>query len=256
MVICSALLLVGLPHGTLDINLLTRYLTQRKKAATVLVFIYLSLAVAMFVAWATVPIIALVMFLIISVVHFAEDWAEGDNSFFAIGTATALLTLPTLLHLDLMRVLFVDLTGRAAAAQIAAVMLLLAPIALSAALAGLISEYRARRLDTVVTSVTTLSAMLFLPPLLGFALYFCIFHSPRHLVGGLREFQAEAPQLVKRAVVPLTLAAFGIAALVYGALQRGTLGAHAVSAAFVTLSILTVPHMLVPKIFARLTGLR
>jgi hypothetical protein len=55
-------------------------------------------------------------------------------------------------------------------------------------------------------------------------------------------------------VVPLTLAAGGIALVLFGLEIRAALPDRIMAASFMTLSILTVPHMLVPLIVAVLAG--
>ncbi|MFZ4690169.1 MAG: Brp/Blh family beta-carotene 15,15'-dioxygenase, partial [Polymorphobacter sp.] len=95
-----------------------------------------------------------------------------------------------------------------------------------------------------------LAAMLLLPPVLGFALFFCLVHSPmqfRQHAGrlGLRGFQQWGG-----IVVPLSLAGLGIAAAVFIENDDASIPANLFATSFMTLSILTVPHMLMPRITA------
>ena len=57
-------------------------------------------------------------------------------------------------------------------------------------------------------------------------------------------------------VVPLSLAAGLLAALLFGVQMRTEIADRIMAASFMTLSILTVPHMLVPLLINRLVGRR
>lgn len=99
--------------------------------------------------------------------------------------------------------------------------------------------------------------MLLLPPVPGFALFFCLIHSPmqfRQHAGflGLRGLQQWGG-----IVVPLSLAGLGIATAVSIENGDASIPANLFATSFMTPSILTVPHMLIPRIaalFSRNTG--
>ena len=245
---CVAILLFGLPHGTLDLEIIKREQRADGLGMSALLMIYLGLAAVMFMLWQSFPVTALATFVVIAVIHFSEDWQDLQSPFLAHGMAIALLTAPALLHLTQLEQVFVTVTGHNDAALIANLMLLLAPISMAVASVSLLALWRAGLPQQAMVGVLILIGMVVLPPVVGFALFFCLHHSPRHLRVALKRI-AYAP--IWRRVVPLlTLAALGLAAILFAGEGRADLSDQFVAASFMTLSMLTVPHMLVPVIVA------
>ncbi len=92
---CALLLVVGLPHGALDIAAL-----RSAKSATQLAAVgaYLAAATTMFAVWMVSPLAGLAAFYAVAIVHFADDWDQADQSFFGHAIAVALLSAPAVLH--------------------------------------------------------------------------------------------------------------------------------------------------------------
>ena len=246
MVACAAILVFGLPHGALDLEIIKRERGTGRLGMGALLFLYLGLAATMAAMWHFAPLGALATFLLIAVIHFAEDWQELGSAFLAQGVAIALLTAPSFLHLVELEQLFEALSGRADAAIIANLMLLLAPMSLGVAGIAFWAMWRAGFRHKAMIGVLMLAGMTLLPPVVGFALFFCLFHSPLHLKEALGRVDW-SPQA--RWIVPLlTFAALGIASLLFAGEVRADLPAQFVAASFMTLSLLTVPHMIVPAI--------
>ncbi len=245
---CFALLLVGLPHGTLDLELIKR---GGGRVSTPVLLLYLSLAAAMYALWRVAPLAALVAFLLTAALHFAEDWREVDQPFLAQGAAVALLTAPALAHHAELAALFVALSGAERAAVIADVMLMLAPVGLAVAAVAAARLWATGRRPQAIVTAAALGAMVALPPVIGFALFFCVHHSPRHLREAWGSLARAGPGRYASVVGGLTVAAFGIAAGLFALEARADVAAQVVAASFMTLSILTVPHMAVPAILAR-----
>ena len=250
---CLALLVFGLPHGTLDLELIRARLAGPWTGMVVLVLIYLGLAAAMYLVWRIAPVMALVAFLAIAVVHFSEDWDGAGPGLLRASPALALLAAPALLHHDALAAIFIALTGRSAAAAVADLLLLLAPMATGVALVAVTSLWQVGRRDQAAGAAAAVTGMVLLPPIVGFALYFCLFHSPRHFSDSVRALGRSGLAGWGRVVIPLTLAAGGIALLVFGAGIPAALPDRVMAASFMTLSILTVPHMLAPLVIRALT---
>ena len=248
IVACAAMLLFGLPHGTLDLEVLKTQLRAGSPRMAAVLLLYLVLAGGTYLLWQAAPVAALALFLVTAVVHFAEDWNDAGSAFFAQGLSVALLSAPALLHLADMKSLFVALSGRPEGAVLGDVMLLLAPVSLAVAAVALLAFWQTGRRDRAGVGIAVLVGMVLLPPAVGFASFFCLYHSPRHFRAALAGLSVDQFRRRWRYVVPLTLAAFGIAAWLFVGEARGGISAQAVAASFMTLSILTVPHMLVPEI--------
>jgi Brp/Blh family beta-carotene 15,15'-monooxygenase len=253
---CGAILLFGLPHGTLDIELLRGGARARSLPRPVLIMLYLALAGTTGLIWVASPIMALTCFLAVAVVHFAEDWRAGTTPLFAHAMALATLTSPALLHRDAVMALFETLTGEAEGAMLAQLLLLVAPVALLAGCVGCADLWRTGHATLAASGAIALGALLLLPPLIGFAIYFCLLHSPAHLrsnirlASGLSGGRRQAKRKIALIIASLTLAALGITALLFTLQPALNAGDDLMNATFMTLSILTVPHMLMPIMVA------
>lgn len=253
---CAAILLFGLPHGTLDLEIIAaehRAGGARMMGVTAL---YLALAAATYLLWQAASVAALAAFLAVAAIHFAEDWDDADSAFLAQGVGIALLAAPTLLHGAEVRSLFVALAGREQAALLADLLLMLAPVSLGVAAVCAFTYWGSGRRDRAASALAALAALALLPPAAGFALFFCLLHSPRHLRAGLALLPSHVRARPWRVILPLTAAALGLAWLLFGSEARAGLPAQAVAACFMTLSILTVPHMAAPPLLARLFARR
>jgi beta-carotene 15,15'-dioxygenase len=250
MITCAAILLFGLPHGTFDLALIGKAHAERKTLSVVA--LYLGCAVFMLALWQLTPALALLVFLGLSIVHFAEDWADHLPPFFAHGISTALLTAPALMHRDKLGQLFSLLIGEGSSVLMAALAVSVAPVSLAiAAVAVIVLWCDGHRSRAVATSLALLT-MITLPPLIGFALFFCLMHSPAQFASAREALGWQRPAQWAGVVVPLTSAALGIAALIFATLAAANVTAAMIVTAFVTLSILTLPHMAVPLILDRI----
>ena len=241
---CAFILVFGLPHGALDLEIVKRERRTGRFAMVALLLCYLGLAGAMAAIWQLAPVIALAIFLIVAIVHFAEDWPELGSKFLAQGMAIALLSAPTLFHMAELRLLFVALSGHSDAALVADFLLLLAPTSLAVASVAVSTLWRTGSHAQAAAAALTIAGMVLLPPVIGFALFFCLYHSPRHLGAALA--RVAWARSARRVILPITLAALGIAVALFAGEARADLSAQVVAASFMTLSLLTVPHMLIP----------
>jgi Brp/Blh family beta-carotene 15,15'-monooxygenase len=251
-----ALLIFGLPHGTFDLALLRQASAEgfRTRSGVVAVALYLGCAAGMYLVWQLEPLVALAAFLLMAVAHFAEDWEACGSRVFAFGIAAALVSAPALLHMERLGSLFVALAADPGAAVLAHILQLVAPAALAMALFGLGLLWRRGRRSEAISAGCALAALLLLPPVLGFALFFCLVHSPMQFRAhagalGLQGFRQWA-----RIVVPLSLAGLGIAAGVFALSRSPSIATGLFASSFMTLSILTVPHMLVPPLLRQLAA--
>ena len=247
---CLMLLVFGLPHGTLDLH---RIRDQARGPATgliVLLAVYLGLALAMFAVWRFAPVLALAIFIVVAVIHFSEDWTGTGSGLLEKGLALGLLAAPTLLSRPELDGLFIALTGRTDAAVVTDFLTLVLPTALVVAVVALGTLWSAGHRQRAAAGALALTGMIVLPPVIGFALYFCLFHSPSHLGESLRAVARTRRHVWVRIILPMTAAAGVIAAGLYGLELRADAASRLVAASFMTLSILTMPHMLAPFVIA------
>lgn len=241
--LCAFILAAGLPHGGLDLGLLARVAPQRWPRAHLLAG-YLAWFGAMWLVWRLSPPAALVVFFIVSAVHFAEDWAIGGQDLPGLGMGAATILAPVLLHRGELSAIFETLGLGAGAAPAADALLLIAPVAMMAALAAIWRLATLAQWRQAAGAILTLLAMVLLPPLLGFALYFGLWHSPHHLRSNMRDYGANADGAWQISV--MTAAALGVAGVVCLLSGKALLSGGDIVATFETLSCLAVPHMVMP----------
>lgn len=252
-ILSCALLIAGLPHGSFDLALLRRAGAAGSgiQSTVTLVALYVACAAAMYLVWRIAPALALAAFLAMAIAHFAEDWEDCGSSFVATGIAAGIVSAPSVLHGESLRGLFVALTGDSDAAVLADMLLLIAPASIAIAVLGIGLLWQASRGRLAVSAGCGLVAMLLLPPVWGFALFFCLVHSPL-------QFRSHADALGLRGfgqwrgiVVPISLGGLGVAVAIFVLNGGGLIAAGVFASSFMTLSVLTVPHMLVPMIAGR-----
>lgn len=247
------LLVVGVPHGSFDLALLRR--AGATGSTAYLVLVYVGCAAAMYTIWQIAPTLALATFLFMAVVHFAEDWADCGSRFIATGIAAAIVAAPALLHGTRLGELFVVLTDDTGAAMLADVLLLVGPVAIAIAVLGIGLLWQAGCRDRAISAGCGLAAMLLLPPVPGFALFFCLVHSPMQFRGHAHTLGLRGFRNWRGIVVPISLGGLTVAGIIYVLNNGVSITASVFAVSFMTLSVLTVPHMLVPVLVNRLQGL-
>ena len=86
--------LVGLPHGALDPLVATRYgLIRDLRSTAWFLAIYTSIVGLVIGFWLLLPIVALLLFLLISAIHFGRDW-KYKISFGGFGYGAFVMGLP------------------------------------------------------------------------------------------------------------------------------------------------------------------
>lgn len=127
-------------------------------------------------------------------------------------------------------------------------LLLVAPTMLLLAIAGVAMLWHIGRRPLALSAACALLAMLVLPPVMGFALFFCLVHSPI-------QFRSHATALGLRGidqwggtVIPLSLGGLGIAVAIFALGSGQSLPDGIFASSFMALSVLTAPHMAVPMI--------
>jgi Brp/Blh family beta-carotene 15,15'-monooxygenase len=258
--------LLGVPHGALDYRAGRQSLQPRTGSWWWLVFgaLYVSAALAVLAAWAVAPLLTLIAFLALSAVHFGSDdpaWRPTMSGAAAplerLGVGALPIVVPCLAWPTEVALVFnwllpafspVPLAGLVTASWGVAVVI--GPVVLvrvARLLRAQDSESRLAALEPLALVALCIAA----PPLVAFAVYFCGWHSVRHVlelsyrplgngaVPGLGGFARAAAPLTALTLVGAAIAAFWIAG---SATQLGEVIAPVV---FIGLSALTLPHMVV-----------
>ena len=262
MIALVAIVVIGLPHGAFD-GAVALALGYGKTLKSMLGFIlgYIGIATSVVAFWLIFSDVALILFLIISILHFgigdsqSGKWVTRTTQTIAHGGLVVVGI--SILHRSEVEPIFVHLVGNET--ELLWQFLDMASFGLIAILimylvqAFLLPSLRIRFFELVGLGL----AYYFLPPLVGFALYFCAVHSVRHL---------------RYTWVKLRLRAYGVRALVLLAClftvtswmagisifwqmpTAETIDGTILRVIFIGLAALTVPHMLlVDGIFRRVS---
>lgn len=251
LILAPAVALLGLPHGALDLPMAETIWPLRGWRARALFFAaYLSLAGCVGLMWWIAPAVALSAFLAYSAVHFSADWQE-DGTLWQVSGGLSAVGAPALFHGADVTDLFAALGPVASAGAIAQGTALAGIVGAGCALAALVSLRNGRDRAPVLEVGAIWLGAAFLPPLLYFAAYFCLLHSPRHLTGTLAVLPDRGRALRGAAaimVVSLGGAALGLGLLIFA--SAGDATTSLLQVVFIGLAALTVPHMLLVERFS------
>ena len=238
------LLVAGLPHGALDVELLTNWADDPAHiSVTSSVIAYICLALSVTLLWWLLPTAALVGLLLMSAYHFGGDWPGLEHVGERVVVGAALLSAPALAHQTSVTFIFSWLIPNEAVSAVAGVMNSLSlPLLLGAA--GVVCFRWQKSRPQCEEIIVVAFAATILPPLTFFVIYFCALHSMRHLADArLTLSNVRSSALVFRGA---PYAATAMACCLAGSVffLGIPLGAAFLSSVFVGLAALTLPHML------------
>lgn len=245
-VLLAGVTLVGMPHGAFDHLVAARVLRPWLGTGWWAPFLagYVALAGLVWIGWILVPALTLMGFLTLSVLHFGLGDADGNRVGIAgvIARGAMPILLPVALHPAAVAPVFAAL----ASSHVAVVLPMLIGarwLILPWGLLIVVWTGAATAWERAEAAVTC-AAFALLPPLLAFALYFCVCHSLRHLL----RLGAMLDPYDARAAWFGVLRTAGPAALLCAVCATG-LAVQGVETAIVPLfrilAALTLPHMAV-----------
>jgi len=223
----------------------------------VFAFGYLLLVGATLVAWQVAPTLTLVAFLLYSSWHFGTEQdierltLGGAISGFACGALP--ISAACYWHPDEVNTIFRSMLGSSANAAFplhltricAALLWVIVALAALGTLLGLRGKAQLTRLSLTLLIAMELLLFWCCGPLLAFAIYFCVWHTPEHLVStSLDSDGLFTPRIMwrnLRAGIPPWIASLAALAALLAFRPQSVTGYA--SGLFVLLSALTVPHM-------------
>ena len=248
----AAIVLIGLPHGAFD-GAVALALGYGKTVQSISVFFlgYIAIAASVVVFWMVFSDVALILFLTISIWHFGIGdsqpgaWLQRTTQALAHGGLVVIGI--SMLHRAEVEFIFFHLIGSETIlvwqflylTTFGLLIVLLAYLVLALWMPSL----RIRFAELVGLGVT----FYFLPPLVGFTLYFCGVHSVRHLRYTWAELRASsyAPSTLILLALFLTLVSWIAGILVFWQMPSAAIMDGAIlRIIFIGLAALTVPHML------------
>ena len=240
------ILFIGLPHGAADILIAKRLFRNSYIHILLFILAYSLIALIVGIIWLIIPTISLLIFLLISISHFGlmDTYKSRSLPFRYIRAGLYGFTpiiIPLVFHTHEVNLLF-SLLLFSNKFEIINYILFLFPLWI---IGNLIFLYKGgmdtkfELLEIFIISII----LIILPPLWGFAVYFCMIHSSRHSINVY--FTLEKLSTTDR--VSLILIIFASLLFIF-------LGAYLISTnnfddslirlTFISLAALTIPHII------------
>jgi len=253
-------LLLGIPHGATDYLLYVRLHGSKLKKQQIVKFFlyYLTAAFGYLLCWVTFPVFALILFLVISAYHFGQsNWqylnlSRLKSSMIYVVWGSCVLGGSLLWHWDESSVIVRQLLGTELTwtnlemATIQWILLLLCILVIIGL--RLTLSISTKQMIREITNLSVLSFVLFHTPLLlGFALYFNLWHSLGSLLNQVAFFRRQTPAFTLShyylQATPFTLISLlGLFLLV---LAKPFIGSDLslVGLFFILIACITLPHI-------------
>jgi len=242
LILASCLIsLVGLPHGALDPVVASRCgLIRDFRSCLWFLAAYSAFVCLVIGFWMVLPSLALVLFLMISSLHFGRDWRQ-KISFGGFGYGAFLMGLPGWTYPQQVEQIFSFLIFQSAAGI---PLLALQTLGLIGGLLLILDRKRLSIFGFSELFALALCAVV-LEPLWYFVVYFCGFHSPRHLVTEFRTMTKEMRFVAYIVMLLLTIITLGVAAVSGSHMEKYYESVDIViyQVLFIGLAALTVPHI-------------
>ena len=238
------IVLLGVPHGSLDTLFAKELfnLGQLKKWSK-FILIYSIIACVVLAFWWLLPTLFLLLFLLISIIHFSDDLIAGTPKLSRILYGGIIIFLPALLYSNELTRLYAYLIEIEHAKLLVTICHY---IAFPWMLCLLIIIYQLCRSNIVGSLEVAAVAMLaiFTPPLLAFTVYFCAMHSARHLIRSIQFLENTPKTAIFSSLIIPTLIVFAVGYMVWKNMPVSSIDSSLIKIIFVTLAALTVPHMM------------
>lgn len=243
----AAILILGVPHGGLD-GAIARRTGWPAGTVSWLGFHlgYIGLAALVTGLWWLFPLPSLALFLLISGLHFgASDIADSGSHWlpWLAHGGLVCIAIPSL-QADLVEPLFAILAGTDNAVLLMAFLTgLFIPWAVICAIYCGFAYRRAAYRRPLLGLLLMIALASQLPPLVSFALYFCLWHSRGHMLRLWQSLDSTERRRSALEAAIYTSMAWASAALIYNYLDD-TAALSLIQLTFIGLAALTLPHML------------
>ena len=258
LVALSAVVLIGLPHGALD-GAIAMHLGYANKILNFISFIVLYVLMAGLVValWVVMPAPCLLAFLIISMIHFGSGdarhgtgWMRGAEIMAHGGLVVAGISQ---MHRTEVDVVFGYLVGGDTTYVWSGLDIITVFVGVSIIVCVSQALWFRKWRSTAVELALLATIFALVPPLVGFAVYFCLVHSARHVAGiisNLRRYMSVASLCVQTMAFTLASWLAGVAA-VWWLADMANPEPTVLRVIFIGLAALTVPHMILVDGFYR-----
>lgn len=184
------ILSLGLPHGATDYVLAKKIgIIGNIMNKNSFILVYSIIIFLMFTIWKLIPILGFTIFILMSIYHFGEDWLcshenksyeKNYDLFRRILFGTLFISLPFMLHTKELKIVFIYLLYSDGFLYTA--LPFVSYIALCGYFVLFIYEVQKQHYFNIILQLCFIYSGIFFPPIIYFFLYFCLLHSPRHIV--------------------------------------------------------------------------
>ena len=255
----------GIPHGTFDFELIksNKLIANFFKSSNRFGLSYLVLAALLALIWLGVPSFALSFFLLTSVYHWGESDARAPKNSSCLELAryliefsfygTALISLTSVFHRETLINLFSILSNQATATNLVNILNSLSYLIIFFSFL-LLNYYSFRgKINKAVEILLVTLAMLYCEPLIGFIIYFCFLHSPKHILDFFEKGDVPEKFFTKLLIGTIVSVIFMFLIFLYiNGLSIENINLQIFKVVFISLAGLTIPHV----IFVRLWHLK
>jgi len=247
LVLVGGVILLGLPHGALDPMVAGKAFAGHRYYSPIAFYaFYLVLALSYSLLWSRYPTLGLSSFLVIAAVHFGSDWQHRGTALTRIAYGLTIVTLPALAHPGEVAGIYAAL-GTSHAQILVHISMVVAVTAAIAGGTGAVVQYKQRASDLYEFLAIVVGATL-LGPLVFFTCYFCLLHSPRHLLETAGELGIASLRKIYIVAAPVVLATIALGGTFWFVLPDISYNGRILTLVFVGLASLTVPHMILDKV--------
>jgi beta-carotene 15,15'-dioxygenase len=182
-----AVLIFGLPHGAYDLQLIASRLNAGDagisvRSATGILALYILCAMGAALLWLFQPSIALILFIVMAGIHFGEDWEMLEPGLLrAMAGFSPLATIAVSSPEDAFT-LFAALSDPWTGNMLVKGIMMASPVILLVTMVAHIISWKNGNQWWCLSQLTALVICVIAPPVLAFAAFFILFHSPIHLV--------------------------------------------------------------------------
>ena len=239
-----AILVLGVPHGGFDVALAERrWQLNSPKRLGIFLAAYVAIAALIVTVWLALPGLALPLFLAMAAHHFGGDWDKELDRLPRLVIGAALICAPAILYRGEVVEIFSWITPPPTADRTAHLMALSGVPLLQAALMITLITALVRPWVAIEIGAVLLLGLL-TPALCFFIVYFCGFHSVRHVFAVADELKPSSVfEFALRSMPYAPLAVVGTLVLA-GTLSFLEISVELLGIVFVVLAALTAPHMI------------
>ncbi|MFQ3206158.1 MAG: Brp/Blh family beta-carotene 15,15'-monooxygenase [Glaciecola sp.] len=250
-----AVTILGLPHGALDFAVAKslNYVTSGRTASAFLL-VYTTVAALSILFWIEFPGVALSLFLCISIFHFSADWRATMPLYARICLAAIVLSGPSVVYASAVLNLFTALlVSNDFANWIIQAMRLIFGLACMGFLYFVILAVKNNKVKSgwqAMEWTGLIISSLLLTPLFHFTLYFCVLHSPKHLVDVSKILSVSFARAIVVSL-PFVLLTLILAGVLFKLIATEDIDVGLLRWTFIGLFGLTMSHMLLIHLWHR-----